>query len=124
MGRIVRAQDLRLGRPVAIKELLSSSPELVKRFEREIQITARLQHPAIIAVYEAGRLPSGAPFFSMKEVKGKPFDKVISAAKTMDDRLALLPSVIAVAEALSYAHDRQIIHRDLKPSNVLGWRLR
>lgn len=119
MGRILRAHDVRLGRPVAIKELLSSSPDMERRFEREIQITARLQHPAIIAVYEAGRLPSGLPFFSMKEVEGKPFDKVISATQSMKDRLALLPSVIAVADALSYAHDRHIIHRDLKPANVL-----
>lgn len=119
MGRIIRAQDLRLGRPVAIKELLVSTPSLERRFEREIQITARLQHPAIIAVYEAGRLPSGVPFFSMKEVVGQPFDKVIRATESMADRLALLPSVIAVADALSYAHDRHIIHRDLKPGNVL-----
>lgn len=119
MGRIIRAQDLRLGRPVAIKELLVSTPGLERRFEREIQITARLQHPAIIAVYEAGRLPSGVPFFSMKEVVGKPLDQVIRATESLDARLALLPSVIAVADALSYAHARHIIHRDLKPGNVL-----
>lgn len=119
MGRIVRARDLRMGRAIAIKELLSPSPALEKRFEREMRITARLQHPSIISVHESGRWPSGVAFYTMKHVEGRPLDKVIDSTTTLTERLALLPNVIDVADALAYAHDRKVIHRDLKPANVL-----
>jgi serine/threonine protein kinase len=119
MGRIVAAQDRRLGRPVALKELLSVGPEAAARFRREALITARLQHPAIVPVYEAGRWPGGEPFYAMKLVAGKPLDKVVAECTDLESRLALLPSVIAVCEAIAYAHSRHIVHRDLKPSNVL-----
>jgi tetratricopeptide (TPR) repeat protein len=118
MGRIVLARDLELDRDIAIKELLTASPEGNDRFEREIRITARLQHPSIIAVQEAGRWPDGVPFYAMQRVEGRGLDRAI-AASTAAQRRALLPHVIAVAEAMSYAHSRNIIHRDLKPGNVL-----
>ena len=119
MGRILAARDRRLGRPVALKELLSSSPDLARRFEREALMTARLQHPSIVNVHEAGRWPTGEPFFAMKRVVGQPLDRVVLGAKALEDRLALLPKVLAVAEALAYAHEQGVIHRDLKPANVL-----
>jgi WD40 repeat protein/tRNA A-37 threonylcarbamoyl transferase component Bud32 len=119
MGRISIAQDRRHGRRVAIKELLRPSAETRARFEREAMVTARLQHPAIVPLYEAGRWPDGEPFFAMKMVAGTPLDKVVRAAKTADQRLALLPRVIDVADALAYAHSMGVIHRDLKPANVL-----
>ena len=119
MGRVIAARDRRLGRPVALKELLSSSPDLARRFEREALMTARLQHPSIVNVHEAGRWPSGEPFFAMKRVVGRPLDRVVLEAGSLDGRLALLPKVLAVAEALAYAHEQGVIHRDLKPANVL-----
>jgi WD40 repeat protein len=119
MGRIVAAHDRRLGRPVAIKELIVPTPDLVKRFEREALITARLEHPGIVSVHEAGRWPSGEPFFAMRLVAGRSLDRVISERKTLHERLGLLPNVIAVADALAYAHGKGIVHRDLKPLNVL-----
>jgi len=119
MGRILSAADKELGRNIAIKELLTSSPHLERRFEREIHITAKLQHPAIIAVHEAGRWPSGKPFYTMKHVEGRALDRVIDSGKTLADRLRLLPHVLAVADALAYAHSQRVIHRDLKPANVL-----
>jgi WD40 repeat protein len=119
MGRVLAARDRRLGRPVALKELLSSSPELAKRFEREALMTARLQHPSIVNVHEAGRWPSGEPFYAMKRVVGRPLDKVVRDAGSLEERLALLPKVLAVSEALAYAHEQGVIHRDLKPANVL-----
>jgi WD40 repeat protein len=70
-------------------------------------------------VYEAGRWPTGEPFYAMKLVSGRSLDEVIATAKSLDQRLALLPHVLAVAEAVAYAHSERIIHRDLKPSNVL-----
>ena len=119
MGRIVSAEDRRLGRPVAIKEVLPGGPEAAARFEREALTTARLQHPAIVNVYEAGRWPDGAPFYAMKLVSGRPLDTLVASMAGFDQRLALLPNVIAVVEALAYAHAAGVIHRDLKPANVL-----
>jgi WD40 repeat protein/serine/threonine protein kinase len=119
MGRIFHARDRRHSRPVAIKELLTDTPTLKARFRREALITARLQHPAIVPVYEAGRWPKGEPFYAMKMVEGKPLDKVIAEKKTLKERISLLPNVTAVADALAYAHDKRIIHRDLKPANIL-----
>jgi tetratricopeptide (TPR) repeat protein len=119
MGRIVAAEDQRLGRPVALKELLEPSPEQIGRFHREALITARLQHPGIVPVYEAGCWPSGEPFFAMKLVSGRPLDRVIGETRTLEDRLALLPRVAAAADAIAYAHSQRVIHRDLKPANIL-----
>jgi WD40 repeat protein len=119
MGRILEARDLRLGRPIAIKEVLHGDDIARARFDREVRITARLQHPAIVHVTEAGQWPTGQPFFAMKLIRGKPLDVRIGAAKDLAERLALLPAVTAVVDALAYAHSQSVIHRDLKPANVL-----
>jgi eukaryotic-like serine/threonine-protein kinase len=119
LGRVYRARDKELGRDVALKELLQPTYRSELRFFREALITARLEHPGIIPVHEAGRWPDGTPFYSMKLVAGRPFADLLVEAQTLDDRLALLPRLIAVADAIAYAHDRNIIHRDLKPSNVI-----
>jgi WD40 repeat protein len=119
MGRVLMAWDHRLGRAVAIKELLSRHPNATPRFVREAVLTARLQHPSIVPVHEAGRWPSGEPFYAMKLVSGQPLTKIIHAKQTLDERLALLPVVIAVCEAVAYAHSQRVIHRDLKPDNIL-----
>src|SRR5262249_9553127 len=117
MGRITRAFDRRLGREVAIKEVLD--PLMRARFEREAAITARLQHPAIVPIYEAGTWPDGSAFYTMRLVDGGTLADAIGKAATMPARIALLPHVVAATEALAYAHSRRIIHRDLKPGNVL-----
>ena len=119
MGRILAARDRRLGRAVAIKELLVARDDLRRRFEREARITGRLQHPAIVPIYECGRWPTGEPFYAMKHIRGRPLSALIAETKTTPQRLALLPKVSAVAEAIAYAHSMEIIHRDLKPQNVL-----
>lgn len=117
MGRITRARDRRLGREVALKEVLA--PELLARFEREAMITARLQHPAIVPIYEAGTWPDGSVFYTMRLVAGGTLADAIERAPTLEQRLALLPHVIALTEALAYAHSQRVVHRDLKPANVL-----
>jgi tRNA A-37 threonylcarbamoyl transferase component Bud32 len=119
MGRILKARDVRLRREVAIKELLGNNAMFKARFEREALITARLQHPAIVPIYEAGRWPTGELFYTMKLVSGRPLEDMITSAITVRQRLALLPNIIAVAEALAYAHSHNVVHRDLKPANIL-----
>jgi WD40 repeat protein len=119
IGRVYRATDKELGRDVALKELLERGTGAELRFLREALITARLEHPGIVPVHEAGRWPDGTPFYAMKLVAGRPLKELIEAAATVDERLALIPHVLAVADAIAYAHDHRIIHRDLKPSNVM-----
>jgi serine/threonine protein kinase/WD40 repeat protein len=119
LGRVYRARDKELGRDVALKELLSRGSTTELRFFREALITARLEHPGIVPIHEAGRWPDGTPFYAMKLVAGRPLKALIDDCRTLEDRLALLPHVIAVADAIAYAHDRKIIHRDLKPSNII-----
>jgi eukaryotic-like serine/threonine-protein kinase len=119
LGRVYRARDTELGRNVAVKELLQPSYAAEVRFFREAFITAHLEHPAIVPVHEAGRWRDGTPYYAMKLVSGRPLAELIADAKTLDDRLALLSHLIAVADAIAYAHARKIIHRDLKPSNVI-----
>ena len=119
LGRVSRAHDRELGRDIAIKELLARNHVSEIRFMREALITARLEHPGIVPVHEAGRWPDGTPFYAMKLVSGRPLRELIAERKTVAARLGLLQHVVAVADALAYAHDRNIIHRDLKPANVI-----
>src|SRR5205807_10659733 len=113
MGRVLSAEDRLLHRPVAIKTLLDGRGLLARRFEREALITARLQHPSIVPIYEAGRLATGEPFYAMKLVAGRSLRALIEERGALPERLALLPHALAVAEALAYAHQEQIVHRDL-----------
>ncbi len=119
LGRIFRARDARTGRIVAIKEVLRPDASIVLRFAREALVTANLQHPSIVPVYEVGRWPEGEPFYAMKLVRGRTLEACIAEARTVEERLGLVPHVIDVADALAYAHSEHVIHRDLKPSNVL-----
>jgi serine/threonine protein kinase len=119
IGRVLRARDVALERTVAIKELVAGDDGAHRRFVREAMVTARLQHPSIVPVYEAGRWPDRAPFYAMKLVAGKPLAQALDEAKTFEARVALVPTVLAVADAIAYAHGERIIHRDLKPGNVL-----
>src|SRR5262249_24914841 len=102
----------RLDRPVAIKELLSIGPKSLPRFVREALLTAKLQHPSIMPVYDAGRWETGEPFYAMKLVDGRHLGHAIASAGTYEARLRLLPNVISSCEAMAYAHSKRIIHRD------------
>jgi serine/threonine protein kinase len=119
MGRIVEARDRRQDRPVALKFLLRPDAVSAKRFAREAWITGRLQHPSIIPLYESGRWETGEPFFAMKLVRGASLAEVLRSKGTYEERIALLPHLVALTEALAYAHVEGVVHRDLKPSNVL-----
>ena len=119
MGSILTAYDTRLRRRVAIKELRGGDASLAQRFARETLITARLEHPGIVSIHEGGRWPDGTPFYAMKLYGGVPLDQLIARTTQLPERLALLPHVLAVADAMAYAHRHRIIHRDLKPGNVM-----
>jgi hypothetical protein len=119
MGRVVEATDTLLGRTVAIKEALGGEREALRRFARETRITARLEHPSIVPVHDAGTTASGSPYYVMRKVSGRPLERLVSIADSLDKRLALLPHVVAAAQAVAHAHSRGIVHRDIKPSNIL-----
>ncbi len=122
MGRVYEADDLELGRRVAIKFLpiaFAQRADNVMRFVRERAVTAGLEHPAIVPVYDSGVWPSGEPFYVMRQVRGQPLDRRLRAARTLEERLSLLGSVIASADAVAFAHSRGVVHRDLKPANIL-----
>ena len=133
MGEVYRARDTRLAREVAIKVLpalrLEGATSLddgrarnaarLHRFEIEALLTAGVQHPAVVPIYERGKLPDGRPFYAMKLVSGRSLRELIDERKTLAERMALLPNLIAVADALAHAHSRRILHRDVKPSNII-----
>jgi hypothetical protein len=107
MGRVVAATDVALQRPVAIKQPLGGDRA---RFEREVRITARLEHPSIVPVHDAGRDDRGEPFYVMRRIEGEPLTA---------GGLAMLPHVLAAADAAAFAHARGVIHRDIKPANIV-----
>jgi hypothetical protein len=120
MGRVVEAFDVHLGRTVALKEVLPhGEPGIARRFTREVQLTARLEHPSIVPLYDAGVTADGRPFYVMRRVSGRPLDQLMARATGLGERLTLLPAVLSAIDAIAHAHRRGVIHRDLKPSNIL-----
>ncbi|MFO0596394.1 MAG: protein kinase [Myxococcaceae bacterium] len=129
IGRVLAFKDHVLGRTVAWKELHATrsgreldtmaSMEQEARFLREARLSAQLEHPAIVPIYEAGRRVDGALYYTMRRIEGRTLASELDAAKTLDARLKLMPHLIAVTQALAYAHSRDVLHRDVKPQNVM-----
>jgi serine/threonine protein kinase len=124
IGRVLRAFDERLGREVALKELLPPpngrvDQRLEEMFLREARIAGRLEHPHVIPIYDVGRGPDGRPFFTMKLVRGPTLAEALDSCPTLVERMLLLPHVVDVGNALAHAHSRGVIHCDLKPENVM-----
>lgn len=117
MGTVWLAQDSVLQRPVALKILAAenSSADLAPRLMQEAVILARLEHPGIVPVHDAGTLTDGRTFYCMKHVEGQTLERY-AGKLPLRERLRL---VQRIAEPLAFAHSRGIIHRDLKPSNVM-----
>jgi hypothetical protein len=118
MGRVALATDTLLERTVAVKQALTLDPEMLRRFARETKITARLEHPSIVPVYDAGT-DGDAPFYVMRRVSGQPLSELILVSSSFEARIALVPNLLAAAQAVAHAHARGIVHRDIKPANIL-----
>jgi len=118
MGSVYLAEDTHLGRPVALKVLDLDDPRglLAERLLLEARILARLEHPGVVPVHEAGRLADGRVFYAMKYVEGERLDRRAQSDPDLSSRLRLFRRV---CEAVAFAHDRGILHRDLKPQNVM-----
>lgn len=124
MGTVYRVKDKRLGREAALKVLSEKATKhSVERFLREAKITARLSHPCIPPVYDAGLTPEGHPYMLMKVIEGETLQAKIQQFHKepfhKDAVKALLEALIKVCEAASYAHKNGVIHRDLKPENIM-----
>lgn len=133
MGEVFLVRDRALNRSVALKAIrgkLAGKPANLKRFLREAQITAQLQHPGVVPVYELGELGDGRPYFTMKEVRGRTLGSLIKAVHEASapgqwngvDGWTLRRLVEAfqrVCETVAFCHSRRVVHRDLKPSNIM-----
>jgi serine/threonine-protein kinase len=121
MGAVFRAWDVRLERDVAIKVVrgdLLADPDSRERFRRESQIVARLQHPAIVTVFDYGTLTDGAAFLVMEFVPGEDLRHLLKRERQLaPDRVAEL--LVGIAGGVESAHQAGILHRDLKPENIL-----
>ena len=118
MGVVWRATDALLDRDVAIKVLAEhvDSPEWTARLMREARILASLEHPAIVAVHDAGVLEDGRPWYAMRLVRGEALDVAGKGFATPGEAVRAL---MKVTEAVAFAHANGVIHRDLKPGNVM-----
>jgi serine/threonine protein kinase len=116
---LARRADGRFKKDVAVKTLRAdmATPELTRRFERECEILATLDHPNITRLLDAGTTADGLPYFVMEFVSGRPITEYCDEAHlTTSERIRLCRQLF---EAVNYAHSRGIVHRDLKPSNIL-----
>lgn len=119
MGTVYEAQQACAGRSVAVKVLraeLASMEHAVKAFTSEAAVTAELEHPCIVPLYDLGHSElNGGPFYAMKQVHGQPWTRTINQQSNAE-RVEILTRA---GDALAFAHSRGIIHRDLKPDNVM-----
>ncbi|MFF3092381.1 protein kinase [Streptomyces cyaneofuscatus] len=124
MAEVYAAEDVRLGRTVAVKLLrsdLAEDPVSKARFTREAQSVAGLNHHAIVAVYDSGEDTVGGqtvPYIVMELVEGRTIRDLLLTAEAPPPEQALI-IVSGVLEALAYSHQHGIVHRDIKPANVI-----
>jgi serine/threonine-protein kinase len=120
MGVVYRAHHGMMRRPTAIK-LLRPEKAIeanLKRFEREVQLTARLTHPNTITIFDYGRTPEGVFYYAMELLDGASLERVVSLAGPLPPA-RVLHVLHGVAGALVEAHEAGLVHRDVKPANVI-----
>ncbi|MBZ0137922.1 MAG: serine/threonine protein kinase [Planctomycetes bacterium] len=118
-ARVYRAWQTDLQRPVALKLLPNSyaaDQDAAARFKREIENVARISHPNIVRVYEAGDI-DGHPFFTMEFLEGQDAESMVKRGAIAPDEAASI--IEAVARAVHEAHGAGIVHRDIKPGNII-----
>ena len=118
MGVVYAARQSSVARTVAVKMLKRADGQTAEQREKfisEAVVTGELDHPNIVPIYDLGSNDAGALFYSMKRVKGTPWDDIIGK-KTLDENLNIL---LRVADAVAFAHANGVLHRDLKPENVM-----
>ncbi|MTD45525.1 Stk1 family PASTA domain-containing Ser/Thr kinase [Conexibacter sp. W3-3-2] len=123
MADVYRAEDLQLGRDVALKILhrrFSEDEEFVERFRREASSAAGLQHPNVVSVYDRGAW-DGTYYIAMEHVEGQTLKQVVHGTNppTPQDPATAVELAIQILRAAKFAHKRGVIHRDLKPHNVI-----
>ena len=122
MGAVYRGVQTNLDRPVAIKILPpgveKEDPSFAERFKSEARLMAKLNHPAVVAVYDFGTTSAGQLYFAMEYVDGSDVSQMIAAQGRLPAEHALAITA-HVCDALGAAHELGIVHRDIKPANVL-----
>jgi len=124
VGQVVAALDREVRRLVALKTLQpgpAADPVVTARFVEEARITAQLEHPGIVPIYELGAGPDGAPFYTMRIVKKRSLRDVLARPELRKQwsTARLMGVMLQVCRALGYAHSRGVLHRDIKPENIL-----
>ncbi|MCA8959390.1 MAG: serine/threonine protein kinase [Planctomycetes bacterium] len=133
MGIVLEVLDLDLDRILAMKIIqdqqtrasasatTATSLSLVQRFLREAKVTAQLDHPGVVPVFDVGVHRDGSVFFTMRRVEGEDLREVFAASRRGDPRWtrgAVVDVLLKVCDTIAFCHDRGVVHRDLKPANI------